>query len=414
MRRIPVPASSSRRWFERALESAVCRRGVFSLLFDSGGTEVGTALAKHPLVKAGGFHLDCARGGKSVDGYSGGAPGADSVLCRNEQHQSRIHSFCRARCQRTRRKPSRPGLHTSFTPWAPASFARSREWYSLPQGNEAVLFREKLRQLVAASAPSHLLTASIHSSYDSAVAARKANGVVGLIAETSKAQEDTGFVAGSALFETSAATFIKSHLEAEIFGPTTLLVQHSSRDQILEIAGALEGHLTATIHGTEQDLRDFADLIAILENKVGRLVFNGFPTGLEVGHAHDSRSPASCDLDGRSTSVGTRAIFRFTWPVCGQGFPRRGVAPGIEGSKSPGNLAHGRWTNDSRGDPVRALDAKMIPRLKIDVVYRVLPLAPGVKSATPTLTSVPRALVFASSAFFSASGDVAGCSVQTP
>ena len=129
----------------------------------------------------------------------------------------------------------------------------------------------------------------------------------------------------SALFQTDAAAFLDSDrdsdLDAEIFGPTTLLVQHSSRDQLLAIARDLEGHLTATIHGTEQDLREFADLIAILENKVGRLVFNGFPTGVEVTHAMVHGGPYPSTSDGRSTSVGSQAIFRFARPVCYQGFP---------------------------------------------------------------------------------------------
>ena len=130
-----------------------------------------------------------------------------------------------------------------------------------------------------------------------------------------------GFTVSSALFETDAASFLGSDLDAEIFGPTTLLVHHSNRNQVLQIARSLEGHLTATIHGTEQDLRDSADLITILEDKVGRLIFNEFPTGVEVCHAMVHGGPYPSTSDGRSTSVGTRAIFRFVRPVCYQGFP---------------------------------------------------------------------------------------------
>ena len=98
-------------------------------------------------------------------------------------------------------------------------------------------------------------------------------------------------------------------------------MRHSSRDQVLAIARGLEGHLTATIHGTENDLREFADLMAILENKVGRLVFNSFPTGVEVTHAMVHGGPYPATSDGRTTSVGSQAIFRFARPVCYQGFP---------------------------------------------------------------------------------------------
>jgi NADP-dependent aldehyde dehydrogenase len=191
----------------------------------------------------------------------------------------------------------------------------------LPHGHEAAVFTDKLRQLVGASAPFHLLTRNIHSSYDSALAARKTDAGVTLVAEAPKVTALAGFAVNSVLFETDANTFLGSHLDGEIFGPTTLLVRHSSRDQVLEIARSLEGHLTATIHGTTQDLQDFAELIAILEGKVGRLVFNGFPTGVEVCHAMVHGGPYPSTSDGRSTSVGTRAIFRFTRPVCYQGFP---------------------------------------------------------------------------------------------
>ena len=136
------------------------------------------------------------------------------------------------------------------------------------------------------------------------------------------AMSNREFSVGAAVFETDAQSFLKDeNLEEEIFGPSTLLIRHSNREEVLQAARGLEGHLTATIHGTEQDLHDFADLIAILEGKVGRLIVNGFPTGVEVTHAMVHGGPYPSTSDGRSTSVGTQAIFRFTRPVCYQGFP---------------------------------------------------------------------------------------------
>ena len=178
----------------------------------------------------------------------------------------------------------------------------------------------KLAELVTGSSHFHLLTSAIHSSYDAAIAKRKADSSVKLLAEKPPSGA-AGFCADPMVFETDANSFIGSDLDDEIFGPTTLLVRHSSREQVLAIARSLEGHLTATVHGTEQDLRDFADLIAILETKVGRLIFNGFPTGVEVTHAMVHGGPYPSTSDGRSTSVGTQAIFRFTRLVCYQGFP---------------------------------------------------------------------------------------------
>jgi 2,5-dioxopentanoate dehydrogenase len=289
--------------------------GVFSLLFGS-GAQVGTALMKHPLVKAGGFTGSRAAGRVLMDV----AAARPEPIPFYAEMSSTNPVFILPGALQERGESIAAGLHTSFTLGA-GQFCTKPGMVFLPHGNEAAKFTDKLRQLVAASAPFHLLTRAIHSSYDSALAGRKTDAGVTLVAEAPKATQQAGFAVNSALFETDADTFLGSNLDDEIFGPTTLLIRHSNRDQVLEIARSLEGHLTATIHGTEQDLRDFVDLIAILEGKVGRLVFNGFPTGVEVCHAMVHGGPYPSTSDGRSTSVGTRAIFRFTRPVCYQGFP---------------------------------------------------------------------------------------------
>jgi NADP-dependent aldehyde dehydrogenase len=101
-----------------------------------------------------------------------------------------------------------------------------------------------------------------------------------------------------------------------------LLITSTHREQMLAAARALDGHLTATILGTEDDLREYKELIAILETKVGRVIFNGFPTGVEVTHAMVHGGPYPATSDGRSTSVGSQAILRFARPVCYQNLPQ--------------------------------------------------------------------------------------------
>jgi 2,5-dioxopentanoate dehydrogenase len=200
----------------------------------------------------------------------------------------------------------------------------------LPSGDAASGFKSEIEQSVLGSSPFHLLTDVIRSSYGSGITARKSNTRVKTVAEKSAAS-DAGFCVGSALFETDVQSFLDdSHLADEIFGPATLLVHYSSREQVLQVARELEGHLTATIHGTEEDLREFSDLLAILEEKVGRLVFNGFPTGVEVSHAMVHGGPYPATSDGRSTSVGSQAIFRFCRPVCYQGFPDAALPPELK------------------------------------------------------------------------------------
>src|SRR6202034_1860771 len=270
--------------------------GVFSLLFGS-GPQIGTALMKHPLVKAGGF-TGSRTAGRALMDVAAARPEPIPFYA---EMSSTNPVFILPDALRERGETIAAGFHTSFT-LGPGQVCNQPGMVFFPHGNEAASFTDKLRQLVDDSAPFHLLTRSIHSSYDSALAGRKADAAVTLVAEAPKASQSAGFAVGSALFQTDAATFLASDLDGEIFGPTTLLVRHSIRDQILEIARSLEGHLTATIHGTEQDLHEFADLIAILENKVGRLVFNGFPTGVEVCHAMVHGGPYPSTSDGRSTS----------------------------------------------------------------------------------------------------------------
>jgi NADP-dependent aldehyde dehydrogenase len=90
---------------------------------------------------------------------------------------------------------------------------------------------------------------------------------------------------------------------------------------MMRAAETLEGHLTATILGTDEDLAEYADLVAVLERKAGRVIFNSYPTGVEVCDAMIHGGPSPASSDSRFTSVGTRAIFRFARPVCYQGFP---------------------------------------------------------------------------------------------
>jgi 2,5-dioxopentanoate dehydrogenase len=298
--------------------------GVFSLLFGS-GPQIGTALMKHPLVKAGGFTGSRAAGRILMDV----AAARPEPIPFYAEMSSTNPVFILPGALRERGENIAAGLHASFTLGA-GQFCTKPGMVFLPQGSGAAAFAQKLHQLVAGSAPFHLLTKAIHSSYDSAIAARKTDAAVKLVAEGPQAAAGASFAVSSALFETDAAAFLDSELDAEIFGPTTLLVEHSSRDQVLAIARSLEGHLTATIHGTEEDLREFADLIAILESKVGRLVFNGFPTGVEVTHAMVHGGPYPSTSDGRSTSVGSQAIFRFTRLVCYQGFPDRALPDALK------------------------------------------------------------------------------------
>jgi alpha-ketoglutaric semialdehyde dehydrogenase len=291
-------------------------RGVFSLLFDQ-GNEVGAALVKHPLVKAAGF-TGSRKAGKILMGIAAARPGPIPFYA---EMSSTNPVFVLPEALRHHADTIASGLHISFTLGA-GQFCTKPGMVFLPEGEDAASFLTQLQKSVGGSAPFHLLTEAIQSSYRAGLTSRKAKKSLRLLAENPQSGSDAGQSVGAALFETDAQSLLKDpELAEEIFGPATLLVRHSDRNELLEAARALEGHLTATIHGTEQDLIDFNDLIAILERKVGRLVLNGFPTGVEVSHAMVHGGPYPATSDGRSTSVGSQAIFRFARPVCYQGFP---------------------------------------------------------------------------------------------
>jgi 2,5-dioxopentanoate dehydrogenase len=124
-------------------------------------------------------------------------------------------------------------------------------------------------------------------------------------------------------FVTDVDTFLLHHeLRDEIFGPYTLLVTARSVTELEAAARSLAGNLTATFHGTEHDLGAFADLRGIIERRVGRIVFNGFPTGVEVSPTMQHGGPYPASTDSRYTSVGTAAILRWARPICWQNLPQ--------------------------------------------------------------------------------------------
>jgi NADP-dependent aldehyde dehydrogenase len=100
-----------------------------------------------------------------------------------------------------------------------------------------------------------------------------------------------------------------------------VVVRCGSPADLEKVARSMEGHLTATVHGTPQDLKDYAGLVSLLETKVGRLVFNGFPTGVDVNPSMTHGGPYPATTDPHFTSVGTAAIFRWARPVSWQNFP---------------------------------------------------------------------------------------------
>lgn len=320
--------------------------GVFSLLFDA-GVEIGRALVKHPAVKAVAFTGSRAAG---LALMAEAASRPDPIPFYAEM--SSINPiFILPGALRARGEQIATGLHASVTLGA-GQFCTKPGVVLIEQGAASSPFIEKLAALVAETPAFALLTPGICATYRRALQERTHHAAVTLIAPRSRLSLDseaTGCYAQAALFHTDAQSYlVHPDLSQEIFGPATLLVTYSHREQLLDIARQMEGQLTASLHGTEEDLLAFRDLIAILETKVGRLIVNGFPTGVEVCPAMVHGGPFPATSDGRSTSVGTRAIYRFTRPVCYQNFPPALLPDELKDENPLGiwRLVDGRWTRE--------------------------------------------------------------------
>jgi NADP-dependent aldehyde dehydrogenase len=202
----------------------------------------------------------------------------------------------------------------------------------VPELPEGTAFLNEFRALVEKSQPFTLLTSGIAREYVLATEARARQ--VPLAAEALPPDGEvpgTPFRAQSKLFNVGLDQLITEPVLAdEIFGPNTLLVHCDSTQDFLRAAIALEGHLTATILGDEEDLAANRELIQVLEQKAGRLIFNGFPTGVEVTHAMVHGGPYPSTSDPRFTSVGSLAIYRFARPVCFQNFPQAMLPPELQ------------------------------------------------------------------------------------
>ena len=209
-------------------------------------------------------------------------------------------------------------------------------------------FREKLSGAFEQAAPASMVHPAILKGYEQSLA--RVRGVKGVAEKRSTKPADAAKAeALPVLFETDATTWLASEdLTQEVFGPSAIVVRGKSEEELLHIASSLPGALTATIHGTAEDLKQHRKLISVLEKKVGRLVFNGYPTGVEVSSAMHHGGPYPATGDAKFTSVGTAAIFRFLRPVCYQGFPNEALPLELQ-DENPRNIwrmVDGQLTRD--------------------------------------------------------------------
>ena len=318
--------------------------GVFALIFGR-GNEVGAALVKHPAIKGVGF-TGSEHGGRALMDLCASRP--EPIPCFTEM-SSVNPVFVLPEALKARSAQIAAGLFGSFT-MGVGQFCTKPGLVFLPSSVDSDALVQEIRILVAAAPCPPMLTEGIARSYKTGIAERTGNPAVATVAQAVAPGELKSSYAVPALFEIAGSDLEKNPaLASEIFGPSTLIIRYQSREQMLGLAGNLGGQLTATLHATESDLAAHADLVQILERKAGRLLVNGFPTGVEVCHAMVHGGPYPATSDPRFTSVGTLAIYRWARPVCYQDFPQAALPEDLRNGNPNGilRLVNGKYTREA-------------------------------------------------------------------
>lgn len=295
-----------------AIEKTGMPKGVFSLI-QGGKRDVGHALVQHPQIKAVGF----------TGSLTGGRALFDLCAARPEpipffgELGSVNPMFVLPHAVEKRAELLGQGWSASLSMGA-GQFCTNPGIAVVIDGSDADRFVNAAKAALEQVAPQTMLTDGIASAYREGQERLLASNSV----QATLVTRSEGRQASPNLFETKGAEFLRDHgLKEEVFGPLGLVVRVSSLDEMVQLARSFEGQLTATLHMDGEDVEAARRLRPVLEHKAGRVLVNGFPTGVEVvdSMVHGGPYPASTNFG--ATSVGTLSIRRFLRPVAYQNMP---------------------------------------------------------------------------------------------
>lgn len=297
----------------KAISASGFPAGTFSMLHGP-GHEVGSALVAHPAITAVGFTGSRA-GGLALMKIANARPVPIPVYAEMSSINP-VLLFPAALA--TRAEDLGRAFVASLTLGA-GQFCTNPGLVLAVDGPELERFIAAAEAALSAAPAATMLTAGIHQAYAQGVARLAGNGKV---TPHGRGLEGGINACQAALFSIPAADFMADEAAArEVFGASSLVVRCADSAQMAAVLVHLEGQLTASLHFEDVDLPGVADVVPVLEGRAGRLIANGWPTGVEVSHAMVHGGPFPATSDGRSTSVGTLAIERFLRPVCYQDFP---------------------------------------------------------------------------------------------
>jgi NADP-dependent aldehyde dehydrogenase len=324
----------------RAVAASGLPDGVFSLLHGSGKV-IGTALVRHPATRGAGFTGSRAAGRALFDAAAS-RPDPIPVFA---EMASVNPVFILPGAMRERGQAIAEGLRTSVTMGVGQFCTKPGLVFGL-RGETFEAFQGTFAGLLEAVPPATMLHAGISEAYRSGLAhASKVDGVT-VIARSAQPADAAKTHGEAVVARTDSVSFRAGpELSEEVFGPFALLISATSVAELEQIARNLDGQLTATVHATPADLADARGLLQILERKAGRLIINGFPTGVEVCHSMHHGGPYPATTDVRFTSVGTAALYRFVRPVCYQDFPAALLPDALKDDNPLGirRTVNGQW-----------------------------------------------------------------------
>lgn len=310
----PATAELVARAVARAAERTGMPAGVFSLVFGL-GTEIGLALVTDPAIQGVGF-TGSRGGGTALVSAAAGRPQPIPVY-------AEMSSVNPVVVLPGALEGDLAGLATGYVTSltnGSGQFCTNPGLLFLPTGDAGERFLDAVGEAVRASSGQTMLTPQIRAHFD-----ERAQFLAAAPAVTTVATGVAGSAANApapAVFATDLDGFIaEDGLAEEVFGAAGLVIRYADVDALAAALGRIEGQLTATIHGTESDVASARVLLPVLEGRAGRILWGGWPTGVEVSDAMVHGGPFPATSDSRTTSVGTLAIERWQRPVCYQDVP---------------------------------------------------------------------------------------------
>lgn len=326
----------------RAVEAAGLPAGVFGYV--TGEVDAGQALVSDPRVRAVGF-TGSRRGGLAVAAAAAARPVPIPVYA----EMSAVNPVVVLPGALADDPAALGAAYVASLTLGAGQFCTNPGLLFLPTGEQGDAFLRAAGDAVGGSTGQPMLTPGIAAAYVEGVA-----GLGGATGARAVAEGSPGDGEAPAARLTEAALgdlHPGSPLLEEVFGASGVVVRYDSLDALLDRLAGLEGQLTATVHAAEHDHDAAARLLPVLEDLAGRILFNGWPTGVEVGHAMVHGGPFPATTDARTTSVGSRAIERFQRPVCYQDVPDSllpdavreanpwGLTRRVDGTLEPGSRA---------------------------------------------------------------------------